>query len=125
MCAFRPYAGVRKKISLNFEEEAPESPIHADESLLRRMILNLLDNAIKYTSEAGRVSVTCRRAGEEYVLSITDTGGGIPADLQPRIFERFFALIKPVPGRKTMEAAQDWAYPFPAGSRRPTTGVWS
>jgi two-component system, OmpR family, sensor kinase len=82
-----------KRISLNFEE-ASESPIHADESLLRRMILNLLDNAIKYTSEGGRVTVTCRRAGEEYVLSITDTGGGIPADLQPRIFERFFRVDK-------------------------------
>ena len=58
------------------------------------MILNLLDNAIKYTAEGGRVTVTCRRAGAEYVLSITDTGEGIPADLQPRIFERFFRVDK-------------------------------
>jgi len=78
---------------LNFEE-ASESPIRADESLLRRMILNLLDNAIKYTSEGGRVTVACCRTGEEYVLSITDTGGGIPAELQPRIFERFFRADK-------------------------------
>jgi heavy metal sensor kinase len=78
-----------KKISLTFDGAA-ESPIHADESLLRRMILNLLDNAIKYTPEGGRVTVTCRRQGDEYTLSITDTGMGIPAELQPRIFERFF-----------------------------------
>jgi heavy metal sensor kinase len=82
-----------KKISLHFEE-APESPIRADESLLRRMILNLLDNAIKYTPDGGRVTVICRRAANEYVLSIADTGGGIPADLQPRIFERFFRVDK-------------------------------
>ena len=82
-----------RKISLNFEE-ASESPIRADESLLRRMILNLLDNAIKYTPEGGHVTVTCRRVADEYVLSIADTGGGIPADLQPRIFERFFRADK-------------------------------
>jgi heavy metal sensor kinase len=82
-----------KKISLNFGE-ASESPLRADESLLRRMILNLLDNAIKYTPEGGHVTVTCHRVGDEYVLSITDTGGGIPADLQPRIFERFFRADK-------------------------------
>ncbi len=82
-----------KKISLNFEG-ASESPIHADESLLRRMILNLLDNAIKYTPEGGRVTVTSHRVGDEYVLSVADTGGGIPADLQPRIFERFFRADK-------------------------------
>jgi heavy metal sensor kinase len=82
-----------KKISLNFEE-ASESPIRADESLLRRMILNLLDNAIKYTPEGGLVTVTCRRVGDEYILSIADTGVGIPADLQPRIFERFFRADK-------------------------------
>ena len=78
-----------KRISLCFEGAA-ESPIHADESLLRRMIMNLLDNAIKYTPAGGRVTVACRRVGAEYVLSIADTGVGIPADLQPRIFERFF-----------------------------------
>lgn len=82
-----------KKISLHLDELA-ESPIHADESLLRRMILNLLDNAIKYTPEGGRVSVTCDRAGDEYVVSVKDTGDGIPAELQPRIFERFFRADK-------------------------------
>jgi heavy metal sensor kinase len=82
-----------KKISLNFEG-ASESPIQADESLLRRMILNLLDNGIKYTPEGGRVTVTCHHTADEYVLSVTDTGVGIPADLQPRIFERFFRADK-------------------------------
>jgi heavy metal sensor kinase len=82
-----------KDISLIFEATC-ESPIHADESLLRRMILNLLDNAIKYMPPGGRVTVSCRRIGDEYALSIADTGSGIPAELQPRIFERFFRVDK-------------------------------
>lgn len=78
-----------KRISLAFDNET-EAPIHADESLLRRMVLNLLDNAIKYTPEGGRVTVECHCEGGEYALSITDTGTGIPPELRPRIFERFF-----------------------------------
>jgi signal transduction histidine kinase len=82
-----------KKISLTFDE-APESPIRADESLLRRMLLNLLDNAIKYTPDFGRITVACRPSGQEYAVSIADTGIGIPAELRPRIFERFFRADK-------------------------------
>jgi len=95
MCAFSPDAGARKKDFSEFRRSIRISHPR-DESLLRRMILNLLDNAIKYTSEGGRVTVTCRRAGEEYVLSITDTGGGIPRRSAARIFERFFRVDKPV-----------------------------
>lgn len=82
-----------KRISLTFEG-APESPIHADESLLRRMLLNLLDNAIKYTEDFGRITVTCSSNGKEYAVSIADTGKGIPTELRPRIFERFFRADK-------------------------------
>jgi len=82
-----------KKISLTFEGSS-ESPIHADESLVRRMLLNLLDNAIKYTPDFGRVTVTCQRNSSEYEVDIADTGCGIPAELRPRIFERFFRADK-------------------------------
>jgi signal transduction histidine kinase len=78
-----------KQISLACEV-SDELPIRADEDLLRRMILNLLDNAIKYTPAGRRVAITCQRADSEYELSVTDTGPGIPADLHARIFERFF-----------------------------------
>jgi two-component system OmpR family sensor kinase len=82
-----------KRISLTYE--IPEElPIRADEGLLRRMILNLLDNAIKYTPAGGCVTVSWRRADGEYELSVTDTGQGIPVELQPRIFERFFRADK-------------------------------
>jgi heavy metal sensor kinase len=71
-----------------------ELPIQADEALLRRMIVNLLDNAIKYTSPGGSVAVSCDAEDSRYVMTVSDTGQGIPLDLQPRIFERFFRADK-------------------------------
>ena len=69
-----------------------ELPVHADEDLLRRMILNLLGNAIKYTPAGGNVSVTCGSVPDGYELSVTDSGPGIPAEMQSRVFERFFRV---------------------------------
>ncbi len=81
-----------KNIALAAAEAPREMPVRADEELLRRMILNLLDNAIKYTPEGGSVSVACSVAADGYELSVTDSGPGIPADLHSRIFERFFRV---------------------------------
>ncbi|MGC1171410.1 MAG: ATP-binding protein, partial [Candidatus Acidiferrales bacterium] len=79
--------------SIALAADAPdEMPVCADEELLRRMILNLLDNAIKYTPEGGSVSVACSVAQDGYDLSVTDSGPGIPAELHSRIFERFFRV---------------------------------
>ena len=71
-------------------EAQGELPIHADEALIRRMVVNLLDNAIKYTAPGGKVSLSCAADNGLYRLRIEDSGRGIPADLQSRIFERFF-----------------------------------
>jgi heavy metal sensor kinase len=78
-------------ITLSYEPDG-EMPIHADEVLVRRLAMNLLDNAIKYTPEGGKISVTCNREGGEYSLTVTDTGPGIPAEAREKIFERFFRL---------------------------------
>src|SRR5580693_2734596 len=67
-----------------------EMPVRADEDLVRRMILNLLDNAIKYTPAGGNVSVTCACVPDGCELSVTDSGLGIPVEMQSRVFERFF-----------------------------------
>jgi two-component system, OmpR family, sensor kinase len=75
-------------------EARGEVVVRGDEPLLRRMLLNLLDNAIKYTPRAGRVTL---RTGEEngcYRLSVEDSGPGIPIELHSRIFERFFRVDK-------------------------------
>jgi two-component system, OmpR family, sensor kinase len=88
----RTLAGA-KQIALHCETPR-EILIHADEALLRRMIMNLLDNAIKYTPSRGAVTICVGEKDSEYNVSISDTGPGIPSELQPRIFERFFRADK-------------------------------
>jgi heavy metal sensor kinase len=78
-----------KNIDLRVDAEA-ECPVQGDRELLRRMMLNLLDNAIKYTSAGGRVEVACRTREESCEVHVTDTGKGIPMEMQGRVFERFF-----------------------------------
>lgn len=73
--------------------DAPnELPLRADEALIRRLIMNLLDNAIKHTPAEGQVSVRCERRGKEYAVTIADTGYGIPMEAQPHIFDRFYRV---------------------------------
>jgi len=78
-----------KNIELSVDASS-ECLVHGDQALLRRMILNLLDNAIKYTAEGGRVDIACRATAAGFEIDVTDTGPGIPPELQSRIFERFF-----------------------------------
>jgi two-component system, OmpR family, sensor kinase len=84
----RTLAG-EKKIELSVDASA-ECMVRGDKALLRRMILNLLDNAIKYSSEGGRVNIACRTEAPGCEVHIIDTGMGIAPALHSRIFERFF-----------------------------------
>jgi two-component system phosphate regulon sensor histidine kinase PhoR len=68
--------------------------VWADEEALEQILDNLLDNAVKYTPQGGRVSVRWRREGEQVCLEVADTGIGIPAADLPRIFERFYRVDK-------------------------------
>ena len=61
-----------------------------DEELVRRLVGNLIDNAIRYAPDATVVRAALDRKRDAYVISITDRGPGIPADVQPHIFERFY-----------------------------------
>jgi signal transduction histidine kinase len=63
----------------------------ADRELVSRVLANLLNNAFKHTPGGGQVVVDAAVEGEEIVLTVSDTGEGIPEDLQPYIFEKFVA----------------------------------
>ena len=83
----------QKSIEINFSNDA-EMPMKADDALLRRLFLNLLDNAVKYNKTGGTVTIKGLTTESEYVISIADSGGGIPADEQHQIFDRFYRVDK-------------------------------
>jgi two-component system, OmpR family, sensor kinase len=67
-----------------------EAGFHGDEDLLRQMIMNLADNAIKYTLAGGMVRLGLTRESDSYMISVSDTGPGIPLEAQARVFDRFY-----------------------------------
>ncbi|MBQ3564319.1 MAG: two-component sensor histidine kinase, partial [Clostridia bacterium] len=54
----------------------------------------LCDNAIRYNKDGGKVAIDLKNAGDNIILSVSDTGIGIPAEHQSRIFERFYRVDK-------------------------------
>lgn len=75
---------------LDFPIEAPTDPteVHTDPTKLRQILWNLLSNALNYTNQ-GEVGLTANATGEEIILEVRDTGGGIPAEEMERVFEPF------------------------------------
>jgi signal transduction histidine kinase len=81
--------GARKNVTV--EVSAPGSMAFlGDEDLLRRMLLNLVDNAIRHTANGSLVKLTLTETQGEYVVTVSDMGAGIPLEAQPHIFERFY-----------------------------------
>jgi two-component system OmpR family sensor kinase len=68
------------------------APLTGDEDLIRRLVINVLDNAIRYSPDGGAVRVALDRSGGTYSLSVSDQGPGIAPEVQPRIFERFYRV---------------------------------
>lgn len=67
----------------------PSAALAADEDLVRRLIVNLLDNAIRYAPPGSVVRVDLEHAPGGYALSISDRGPGIPAEVQPHDFRNW------------------------------------
>jgi signal transduction histidine kinase len=77
---------------LQLEYDGPDEPLpdlQIDGNAMDRAISNLLDNAVKYSTSGGRITVRLAREGDEAIVSVADEGIGIPADEQERVFDRF------------------------------------
>jgi two-component system, OmpR family, phosphate regulon sensor histidine kinase PhoR len=83
-----------KGIHIDFNGLAEAPPVLADHGRIEQVLVNLLDNAIKYTPENGAVTITARDERDKLSVSITDTGIGIPPKDLSRVFERFYRVDK-------------------------------
>jgi PAS domain S-box-containing protein len=72
--------------------DLPSSPVRVigDREMLERVVINLTDNAVKFTPDGGRVTVALTSLSGQVVLTVADTGIGVPAHEQQRLFDRFF-----------------------------------
>lgn len=79
-----------KKLDFNVNVDPDLPALRGNPIRLRQMVDNLLVNAVKYTPDAGKVTVNLRREDSQFIFEVSDTGVGIPATDQPHIFEKFY-----------------------------------
>jgi two-component system phosphate regulon sensor histidine kinase PhoR len=82
----------RKNLAVTVETPPDIPPLDGDQDGLREVLQNLLDNAVHYTPPGGRITVRAERQENLAVLSVEDTGIGIPQAEHERIFERFYRV---------------------------------
>jgi signal transduction histidine kinase len=79
-----------KDIKVNYHLPSGMIEINADPAHLRRLIYNIVHNAVKFTPKNGNIDMTVKRSGSVATIAIKDSGPGIPPDVLPRIFDQFF-----------------------------------
>jgi signal transduction histidine kinase len=86
--------GTPKSIYITYRHGQEDLIVNADHAKLYQMLLNLVDNAVKYTPEGGLISITLHRDGNFAEVRVRDTGIGISAEHQKKIFNRFYRVDK-------------------------------
>jgi len=82
----------KKNLTVNINTSEETGMVNADELHLRRLFLNLIDNAIKFTPVSGSITINLRYEDQKAVVSIIDTGIGIEEENVPKLFDKFFRI---------------------------------
>ena len=85
----------KKNIHLKTDIDTDLPRLRADPAKIESLITNLIDNAIKFTPEQGKVSLSAQCCDEQLVIRVSDTGMGIPKEDLPKIFDRFYRVHRP------------------------------
>ena len=83
-----------KKITVNIDVPSEPIIVMANSDWLKQILINLLDNSIKYTLPTGLITLRCYQENQEVFLTIKDSGIGIPSSDLPLIFDRFYRVDK-------------------------------
>ena len=84
----------KRSISLSLDNQSNVSYVDADRDKISQVLINLIENSIKYGNEGGHTKVRIFEMGENLLIEIADDGDGIPSEHLPRLFERFYRVDK-------------------------------
>ena len=87
-----PHA-IERNVDLGFDDDSQAAYVEGDPFLLREMLNNLLDNAVRYTQPGGQVTVRVTHSAGRATLTVEDNGPGIPEAERARVFERFYRVL--------------------------------
>ena len=79
-----------RKIEISCEPETDPCPVRADRDRIEQVIINLLDNAIKFTPDGGKITLASRVRGDKAEITVSDNGPGVAEEDRDKIFDRFF-----------------------------------
>ena len=84
----------KRSVSLSINNQSTNNFVEADRDKISQVLINLIENSIKYGNEGGHTKVRLFEMGENLLIEVADDGAGIPAEHLPRLFERFYRVDK-------------------------------